>query len=112
MAWLAENLPLFWTAAQAAYAELGRGAITVDTTDTSTGDGHPYWYLTQEQLNALGDNDALRMVSCLRPDVGTRYDAFEKRGAREHVSHRRAGSAAHGGVNAPLTQAARRGASP
>ena len=42
--------------------ELGRGAITVDTTDSSSGEGHPFYYLTQEQVNALGDLDVLRMV--------------------------------------------------
>ena len=41
MAWIAKNLPLFWPAAQASYEVLGRGAITVDTTDSSSGDGHP-----------------------------------------------------------------------
>ena len=48
---------------QTTFTALGRGAITVDTTDSSSGDGHPYWYLTQEQLNQLGDNDASRMVA-------------------------------------------------
>lgn len=67
MAWIAENLHLFWPAAQAAYAELGRGAITVDTTDTSSGDGHPFWYLTQEQIAALSDADSLRMVAAYDP---------------------------------------------
>src|SRR4051812_15538625 len=67
MAWIAENLPLFWPAEQAAYAALGHGAITVDTTDSASGDGHPYWYLTQEQLNELGDNDAVRMVAAYDP---------------------------------------------
>src|SRR3954464_12295152 len=62
MAWLAENLHMLWPAAQAAFAELGRGAITVDTTVHPPGKGHPFYYLTQEQVNALGDTDALRMV--------------------------------------------------
>ena len=67
MAWIAENLHLFWPAAQAAFTELGRGAITVDTTDSSTGDGHPFWYLTQEQISTLGDTDAARMVVAYDP---------------------------------------------
>jgi hypothetical protein len=62
MAWLAENLHVLWPAAQTAFAALGRGAITVDTTSTPTNAGHPFYYLTQEQVNALGDADALRMV--------------------------------------------------
>lgn len=63
MAWIAKNLPLFWPAAQASYEALGRGAITVDTTGSASGDGHPVWYLTQAQLNELGDNDASRLVA-------------------------------------------------
>src|SRR2546421_1002583 len=62
MAWLAENLHVLWPAAQAAAAEVGRGTITVDTTVHPPGKGHPFYYLTQEQVNELGDLDALRMV--------------------------------------------------
>lgn len=67
MAWLAENLHMLWPAAQTAFAQVGRGAITVDTTSTPTNAGHPFYYLTQEQVNELGDADALRMVSEYEP---------------------------------------------
>jgi hypothetical protein len=64
MAWLAENLYVLWPAAQAAYSEHGRGAVTVDTTVHPPGaSGHPFWYMTQEQLIDLGDPDILRMVA-------------------------------------------------
>src|SRR5437763_8166417 len=62
MAWIAEKLNVLWPAAQAAFAEVGRGTITVDTTVHPPGKGHPFYYLTQEQINALGDLNALRMV--------------------------------------------------
>src|SRR5215212_287079 len=67
MAWIAENLHVLWPAAQTAFVALGRGAITVDTTSTPTNAGHPFYYLTQEQVNALGDLDALRMVGTYDP---------------------------------------------
>src|SRR6476646_444734 len=67
MAWIAENLHVLWPAAQTAFAALGRGAITVDTTSTPTNAGHPFYYLTQEQVNELGDLDALRMVGAYDP---------------------------------------------
>jgi hypothetical protein len=67
MAWLAENLPRLWPAAQTAFVALGRGAITVDTTSTPTNAGHPFYYLTQAQVNELGDLDALRMVATYDP---------------------------------------------
>lgn len=67
MAWIAENLHVLWPAAQAAYAELGRGAITVDTTVHPPGMGHPFTYLTQEQLLDLGDAATLRIVAQYDP---------------------------------------------
>lgn len=63
MAWIAENLYVLWPAAQQAFAELGRGALTIDTRSRPTGAGHPMYYLTQEQVNALGDADAMHMVA-------------------------------------------------
>src|SRR5690349_8775529 len=67
MAWLAENLPMLWPAAQTAFTEVGRGAITVDTTVHPPSKGHPFYYLTQEQVNALGDADTVRMVGAYDP---------------------------------------------
>lgn len=103
MAWIAENLPFFWPAAQRAYAALGRGAITVDTTDSSSGDGHPFWYLTQEQLNALGDNDASRMVAEYEPtwELVTMLLKIEERVSTYRIGV--PGGAADGWSNASLT---------
>jgi len=64
LAWLAENLHVFWPAAQAGYAQLGRGAITVDTmVQPVPGKGNPMWYLTQEQVSEYFGADEMRMVS-------------------------------------------------
>jgi len=32
LAWIAENLPSFWPAAQAQFAAQGRGVVVIDTT--------------------------------------------------------------------------------
>ena len=62
LAWIGENLHVFWPAAQMGYEELGRGAIVVDTTSRPTGKGHPFGYLPQEKVEESGDEDAQRMV--------------------------------------------------
>jgi len=62
LAWIRENLHVFWPVAQRAYDELGRGAIVVDTTSRPTGEGHPFGYLPQEKVEETGDEDAEPMV--------------------------------------------------
>jgi hypothetical protein len=68
MAWIAENMDVFWTAAQAGYAEWGRGAVTVDTTARpARGGGNPLWYVTQEQVGEYFGPDEIRMVAVYEP---------------------------------------------
>ena len=68
MAWIAENMYVFWTAAQAGYAELGRGAVTVDTTIRPVrGGGNPLWYVTQDQVGEYFGPDEIRMVAVYEP---------------------------------------------
>lgn len=62
LAWIGENLHVFWPAAQRGYEGFGRGAIAVDTTSRPTGEGHPFGYLPQEKVEETGDEDAQRMV--------------------------------------------------
>jgi hypothetical protein len=62
MAWISENMDVFWPAAQQQHQTLGRGAIVVDTTLRPTGAGHPYMYYTQAHVNETHDQDAQRMV--------------------------------------------------
>jgi hypothetical protein len=62
LAWIKENLNVFWPVAQQGYEELGRGAIVVDTTSRPTGEGHPFGYLPQAMVEQQGDKDAQRMV--------------------------------------------------
>jgi hypothetical protein len=62
MAWITENLHLFWPAAQQQYQALGRGAIVVDTTLRPAGGGHPFTYYPQEQVDATDEEDLQRMV--------------------------------------------------
>ena len=62
LAWLGENLQVFWPVAQTGYEEVGRGAIVVDITSRPTGEGHPFGYFAQETLEEIGDDDTQRMV--------------------------------------------------
>lgn len=67
LAWIRENLHVFWPAAQQGYEEFSRGAIVVDTTSRPTDEGHPFGYLPQEKVEETGDEDAQRMVREYEP---------------------------------------------
>jgi len=62
VAWISENLHVFWPVAQQRYEEHGRGAIVVDTTRLPTGEGHPFGYFPQQMVEQTGDEDTQRMV--------------------------------------------------
>ena len=62
LAWIRENLHIFWPAAQTGYETVGRGAIVVDTTSRPTGSGHPFGYLDQAAIEQGGDEDTQRMI--------------------------------------------------
>jgi len=66
--WIDENVEIFWAAAATAFRESGRGAIVVDTiTQPAPDAGHPFGYLSQEQLEQDGDDDTKRMLSQYDP---------------------------------------------
>lgn len=66
--WIDENMEIFCATATAAYEETGRGAIVVDTTTQPSPDaGHPFGYLSQNQLEQDGDEDTKRMLSQYDP---------------------------------------------
>lgn len=67
IAWITQNLPGFWKAARAAYEREGRGALIVDTTVRPTGAGHPFGYVSQEQIQRFGGPDEIRMVGAYDP---------------------------------------------
>jgi hypothetical protein len=63
LAWITENKPSFWPAAQAQFAAYGRGVVVVDTTqqpDPSA--GHPMYYLPEAVAEQVGDEDTERML--------------------------------------------------
>ena len=88
LAWLVENLPLFWPVAQAGYTEFGRGAIVVDTTLQPTDGGHPFGYFTQAQITEYGGEDEQRMVTEYDPEWELVTVLLKK---RERVSSYRIG---------------------
>jgi hypothetical protein len=70
LAWIIENLPGFWVAAQRGFSEFGRGAVTVDTTiQPEPGKGNPIWYVPQELINQHFSEDEQRLVSRYQPDA-------------------------------------------
>ena len=68
LAWIATNLPAFWSAAILAYQELGRGAIVVETNFRAPQGGHPAAYLTKEQIARYEDEDINRLVTGYTPE--------------------------------------------
>ena len=67
LAWLGENLPGLWSAAQTAFETEGRGALVVDTTARPTSAGHPFGYFSQEQVGGFGGRDEIRMMAAYDP---------------------------------------------
>lgn len=67
LAWIGENVHIFWPAAQLGYESVGRGAIVVDTTTRPTGEGHPFGYLDQEAIEQGGDEDTQYLVRAYEP---------------------------------------------
>ncbi len=69
MAWIRENQHLFWPSAQQQYQAVGRGAIVVNTESRPQGTGHPFTYLSQEEVNKSCDSDVQRMVRQYDPET-------------------------------------------
>ena len=64
LAWIQENLDVFWAAATVAFEGAGRGAVVVDTTlEPIPGAGNPFGYFSQEQLEDQADEDTKRMAA-------------------------------------------------
>jgi hypothetical protein len=69
IAWIAENMHIFRTAAITAYRDGGRGAIVVDTTSLPVeGAGHPFGYYLRATIEITGDDDVKRMVREYQPE--------------------------------------------
>lgn len=68
LAWIADNLPAFHSAAGIAYEVLGRGAVVVETTYHTQDGGHPAAYLTQEQISRYEDADIDCLIAGYTPE--------------------------------------------
>ena len=68
LAWIADNLPAFTSAASIAYEALGRGAVVVETTYLAQDGGHPAAYLTQDQIARYEDVDIDRLIAGYVPE--------------------------------------------
>ena len=70
LAWIAENIPQFWEAAQQGFEASGRGAIAVDTTVQPDPDkGNPMYYFSLDDVMLLPfvTEDEVRMVTQYDP---------------------------------------------
>jgi hypothetical protein len=70
LAWIAENLPEFWDAAQRGFEGFGRGVVAVDTTLQPEPDsGNPLFYLPQELIPEMPfcGEDEIRMAAAYDP---------------------------------------------
>ena len=68
LAWIADHLPNFWSAASIAYAAMGRGAIVIETTCHAPQGGHPAAYLTEAQITRYEDADINRLLTGYTPE--------------------------------------------
>jgi hypothetical protein len=68
LAWITENVAVFWSAAQLGFDQLGRGAVVVDTTTrTVEEERHPFVYFPQQMFEQEGDQDTRRLVREYEP---------------------------------------------
>ncbi len=68
MGWIGENFHIFWSTANEAFAEMGRGAIVVDTVlQPIPGGGNPFAYFPQAFIEAYDDEDTRRLVREYNP---------------------------------------------
>ena len=68
LAWIADNLPNFHSAASIAYEVLGRGAVVIETTCQTAKGGHPAAYMTQDEISRYEDADIDRLIAGYLPD--------------------------------------------
>ena len=68
LAWVASNLPNFWSTAILAYQELGRGAIVVETNYRVPDGGHPTAFLTEEHIARYDDEAINRLLTEYTPE--------------------------------------------
>ena len=78
LAWIHENLHVFWPAAQIGYETVGRGAIVVTTTVRVSGGGHPFGYFDQAAIEQGGDEDTKRKR--IRSRLGVCHQLAQKPG--------------------------------
>ena len=68
MEWIGENLHIFGPVAAVAFDEEGQGAFVVGIKSRPTGQGHPFGYVLQAEIEELDDEDIKRMVREYDPD--------------------------------------------
>jgi hypothetical protein len=85
LAWIQENLHIFWPAAQLSHETVGRGAIVVDITLRPTGGGHPFGYLDQPAIEQGMPEDTQRFVREYGPSCRAEGEASRVEPGQEEV---------------------------
>ena len=94
LAWIQENIPQFWEAAQQGYEIAGRGSIAVDTTMQPDPDkGNPMYYFALDEVLLLPfvTADEIRMVTQYDPTWEFVAMLLKQEGQEERVSSYRVG---------------------
>lgn len=70
LAWIGENIHVFFPAAQQGFAEVGRGALIADTTTLvvhERGQSHPFAYVPSAEIQKHPWQDAVRILDAYDP---------------------------------------------
>ncbi|MBN1218757.1 MAG: hypothetical protein JXM69_07510 [Anaerolineae bacterium] len=71
LAWLEENLTIFWPTAHFGYEQQGRGAVVIEAVSSPLGEDTPFHYAAQAVIEAAQDEASIslaRLVSTYDPE--------------------------------------------
>ena len=65
--WIEQNFDVFQAAVRRVFDHVGRGAVVIDVTMPPMGDGHPFSYWSQSDLEKKHDDEVNRLVQEYAP---------------------------------------------
>lgn len=66
--WIKDNRTVLWLATTVAFEEIGYGFIFVDLTEQTEGEGHPFGYYSEGELEPQQDGKLRRLLEEYDPD--------------------------------------------
>jgi len=67
LAWIQENLGVFWLVAEEGYRAFGRGAIVIHAISRPDEAGNPFVYVPETEIEKMADPSALQMIRTYDP---------------------------------------------